>query len=162
MPRWHYPCHPSTRGVAARATRGGAWATCNVKTQKNNVRGNPHLVAYYARVAAHKYVVAPRGNGIDTHRLWEALYLGCVPVVARSSLDSIYAELPVLIVKDWKDVTATFLEDKWPEFVERLAKFQPSLHRNHWWAHIEAVRSRELARLGLDANGTRARCWAGR
>ena len=107
-------------------------------------------------------LLAPPGRGVDTHRLWEALYLGCVPVVARSSLDSIYADLPVLIVKDWKDVTATFLEDKWPEFVERLANFHPSLHRNHWWAHIEAVRSRELARLGLDANGTRARCWAGR
>ena len=79
---------------AARANGGTAgWASCLVKTQKNNIAGNPHLVAYYKKVAAHKFVVAPRGNGIDTHRLWEALYLGCVPVVGKSALDGLYAEV---------------------------------------------------------------------
>jgi hypothetical protein len=34
----------------------------------------------------YKYVICPRGNGIDTHRVWEALYLGVVPVVHHTSL----------------------------------------------------------------------------
>ena len=34
------------------------WATCEIKKTKNNVRNNPHLVAYYGRVAAHRYVAA--------------------------------------------------------------------------------------------------------
>ncbi len=31
------------------------------------------------------HVLCPRGNGVDTHRHWEALYRGAVPVVEESS-----------------------------------------------------------------------------
>jgi hypothetical protein len=57
-------------------------------------------------------VICPRGNGIDTHRVWEALYLGVVPVVQRSSLDALYGPLPVLIIESFENLTATFLEEQ--------------------------------------------------
>ena len=31
-------------------------------------------------MAAYAFVFAPVGNGLDTHRLWEALVLGCIVV----------------------------------------------------------------------------------
>lgn len=34
---------------------------------------------------ACSHVLCPRGNGVDTHRHWEALYRGAVPVVEKSS-----------------------------------------------------------------------------
>ena len=51
------------------------------------------------------FVLSPMGGGYDCHRTWEALCLGCIPIVKSSGLDPLYADLPVLIVKNWSDVT---------------------------------------------------------
>lgn len=37
---------------------------------------------YLRDLARWRYCVSPPGNGADCHRTWEALYLGCVPVVS--------------------------------------------------------------------------------
>jgi hypothetical protein len=47
-----------------------------------------------------RYVVAPRGGGEDTHRAWEALYLGAVPIVKHSPIDSVFKDLPVHFVDE--------------------------------------------------------------
>lgn len=50
----------------------------------------------------HRFVISPPGNGLDCHRTWEAIYLGCVPVVLKTTLPSELTEnLPILAVDDW-------------------------------------------------------------
>ena len=39
---------------------------------------------YSALMQQYQYVFCPRGNGVDTHRFWEALYRGAVPIVIES------------------------------------------------------------------------------
>lgn len=39
---------------------------------------------YSEIVKNHKYILCPRGNGLDTHRFWEALYRGSIPIVEKS------------------------------------------------------------------------------
>jgi hypothetical protein len=56
------------------------------------------------------FVISPHGNGLDCHRTWEALCLGCIPIVKTSPLDKLFSELPILIVKEWKDVNKKLLE----------------------------------------------------
>jgi hypothetical protein len=51
------------------------------------------------------FVASPHGGGLDCHRTWEALALGCIPIVRRSVLDPMYWGLPVLIIDDWSQVT---------------------------------------------------------
>jgi hypothetical protein len=57
------------------------------------------------------FVISPHGNGYDCHRTWEALCLGCIPIVKTSILDPMYEELPVLIVNSWSDVTLDLLQN---------------------------------------------------
>ena len=59
-------------------------------------------------LALSQFVLSPRGNGLDTHRLWEALHVGAIPIVKSSSLDPLYEGLPVLVVQDWREVTRSF------------------------------------------------------
>jgi hypothetical protein len=117
-------------------------------------------------VAAHQFVVAPRGNGWDTHRLWEALYLGCVPIVESGPLDSLYAQLgTVLIVKDWATVTEASLKAHYASLEASGALKQSSLllHRPYWRSVIEATRTRALHDLSPKSaavgNASRTRCW---
>lgn len=53
------------------------------------------------------YVLSHHGNGLDCHRSWEALVLGHVLVVQKSSLDSLYKDLPVIIIEDWQMVKSS-------------------------------------------------------
>jgi hypothetical protein len=39
---------------------------------------------YIDNIYNHKFVICPEGNGIDTHRFWESLYLGVIPVIINN------------------------------------------------------------------------------
>jgi len=56
------------------------------------------------QLLCHEFVACPEGNGIDTHRMWEALYLGCWPIVKRSRAMLEFAGLPIMFVDSWDDV----------------------------------------------------------
>jgi len=51
----------------------------------------------------YRYVAAVRGNGVDTHRLWEALYRGAVPIIKRDdwSKSLHFLDLPIIEILDW-------------------------------------------------------------
>jgi hypothetical protein len=38
------------------------------------------------------------------------LILGCVPIVKSSSIDDLFAGLPVIIINDWKEINSGFFE----------------------------------------------------
>jgi hypothetical protein len=53
----------------------------------------------------HSFVLCPRGNGVDTHRLWETLYMGSIPIVKWDIAHSDWTDLPILFVSSWDEVT---------------------------------------------------------
>jgi hypothetical protein len=58
------------------------------------------------RMAKYKYCICPEGNGLDTHRLWEAYYLRVVPILLRSTHTEILREqsgLPMILLDSWSD-----------------------------------------------------------
>lgn len=69
----------------------------------------------------YAFVVSPHGNGLDCHRTWESLVLGNIVIVKRSSLDPLYAGLPVVIVDDWREINDANLK-RW--HVEHAGAFQ--------------------------------------
>ena len=65
------------------------------------IGGGGQLEHYHRHMLRHSAVLAPRGNGLDTLRAWEALYLGRVVVTKNSTMDAVFADLPVVVLKDW-------------------------------------------------------------
>lgn len=78
----------------------------------------------------HKFVLAPFGHGLDTHRISEILLMGGIPVMRRSSISSCYDDsdntltnakgkvltrgsLPVVILDKWEDLTLQRLQSEW-------------------------------------------------
>lgn len=51
------------------------------------------------------FVPSPAGNGLDSHRTWEALYLGCVPVVLAKDFCGDLT-WPVLVIQNWDELTS--------------------------------------------------------
>lgn len=66
-------------------------------------RTNLSVRDYYTDLCRSKFVLCPEGTGIDTHRVYEALFCGATPMVLRNSLSHLYEKLPVCIVDNWTD-----------------------------------------------------------
>jgi len=63
------------------------------------------VLSFYRKLSVHAAVVAPRGNGLDTHRAWESFYLGRLVVTRSSAMDRLWDDMPVLLLDDWADLS---------------------------------------------------------
>ena len=52
----------------------------------------------------YKWIISPHGNGLDCHRTYEAIALGCIPIVKTSTLDILYKDMPIIIVDNWSQI----------------------------------------------------------
>lgn len=53
-------------------------------------------------------VLCPRGNGLDTHRLWETFYVGSVPIVRTGDFSRMLLDetgLPYLEIESWTELS---------------------------------------------------------
>jgi hypothetical protein len=66
----------------------------------------PHWI-YARRAAKYKFIACPRGNGLDTHRFWESLYRGSIPVVLESPWARVMKSygLPIVIISSWTELS---------------------------------------------------------
>ncbi len=68
---------------------------------------------YIRELASHKFCLCPRGNGIDTHRFWEAQYLDSIPIIIQQDWTAAYSNLPILVLKSWEDLLETDLNKEY-------------------------------------------------
>ena len=143
--------HPERRRV--RSVFGANWGDGEVRVseerqQKMDVR------TFLTVLGRHRFVLSPRGNGLDAHRTWEALLVrlktrvvhlactspasrlhlactspaspqvGTIPIVRSSALDELYEALPVLVVRDWTDVTPALLREFHANYTARREFYQ--------------------------------------
>lgn len=76
---------------------------------------------YIDNIYNHKFVICPRGNGIDTHRKWETLYLNTIPIEKRCINSKFYENLPICLVDSWEEITEDFLNKEYARIT------------NSWW-----------------------------
>jgi hypothetical protein len=101
------------------------------------------IMTYFKEMASCKFVLSPRGEGIDCWRTWEALLVGSIPIVRSSQLDPLYNDLPVLVIQDWHEITEEFLNQKYKEITAK--KYDLSkLYVEYWFKRIFAVRDAYL------------------
>ncbi len=98
----------------------------------------------FERMTQYAFVLSPPGGGYDCHRTWEALILGSIPIIKSSALDPIFADLPVLIVKNWTDVNATLLRTTRDKFASRTFP-REKLTLQYWMNSIREESRRLVA-----------------
>jgi len=86
----------------------------------------------------HAFVLSPHGNGLDCHRTWEALCLGCIPIVKSSGLNPLFEDLPVWIVSSWTEVTEENMQNKINEFIRRIFRYD-KLQLSYWQTLIRST-----------------------
>jgi hypothetical protein len=92
---------------------------------------------------AYAFSISPWGNGLDCHRTWEDLALGCILIVKTSSLDRLYDGLPVVIVKDWNEITEENLQ-RWFELYKDASEnslYREKITNQYWFKKIMSAKS---------------------
>jgi len=122
------------RAAIYEAFRGRSWVTVEEPQETKEGRA-----AYLAGLRGHGFSICPRGGGIDTHRIWESLYMGCIPIVQRERLVEEFArELPILVVAHWGVLTEEFLRAKYDE-IHNGSWNMDALRISYWLAKIDAA-----------------------
>lgn len=65
------------------------------------------LQALFSKILEYKMVLCPVGNGIDTHRLWEVLYCGRIPIILQIGsykIYELYKKLPIIILQNIEEL----------------------------------------------------------
>ena len=92
---------------------------------------------YCENLINYKFCLCPRGNGIDTHRLWESILLGCIPIVKRSNSCYNYKEpYPVLFVDSWYEINEELLERKADSGIDKSLFETKILTKSYWKERI--------------------------
>ena len=90
---------------------------------------------YLQEIRDSKFVICPRGNGIDTHRMWEALYLGSIPIVKKYVALHEFADLPILFIEDWSDINEAFLNQEY-ERITNIRTWNMDKLKFGYWANL--------------------------
>lgn len=99
--------NPKKRQKPYDVLRNADWATVHMGANGSGFDN------YLDNIYNHPFVVCPEGNGIDTHRLWECLYMGTIPIVTKNINNSFYDDLPILFLDDWEEMNEKFLHDSY-------------------------------------------------
>lgn len=86
------------------------------------------------------FVICPFGNGLDTHRTWEVLILGRIPIIPKSELNSIFEGLPYIEMEDneWNEITEEWLYKKYLEIVSNWDNYKwERLSLKYWCEQIK-------------------------
>ena len=73
---------------------------------------------YSNNIMNHSFMLSPWGNGIDTHRFWEALYSGTIPISKFHTTNETFTTIPKLLIKKYKSITKESLLN----YIEDLKK----------------------------------------
>jgi hypothetical protein len=108
---------------------GGDWVTA---VQVDSWGAYPISTNQYLQdLYEHKFVLCPEGVGIDTFRVWDALYMKSIPIVKKSNHMLAFSDLPILFVDDYTSLTKDLLEHAYNEMLDDVHNFD-KLKFSYW------------------------------
>ena len=85
----------------------------NVITSKNiHNLPNTDYLNYLTILSEYKFAICPEGNGIDTHRFWECLYLKVIPICLKNHITEYYSKnFPIVLLDDWNELNIEKMDE---------------------------------------------------
>lgn len=95
---------------------------------------------YYRNIRSHPFTICPQGNGYDTHRFWEALYCGSIPIIRENPVVLAFKDkLPIVIIKNWLDLTEDYLDMEYERIMSYDTYDESFLKQSAWFEKIQAL-----------------------
>lgn len=121
-------CHredTGARGNLRSMFKDKPWATCAPKLDYES---------YLSGIKDHCFVLCPSGNGIESARNWETLYMRRVPVFKHHPyLEEMFKDFPCLFVDDFSEVTEELLLENRHLLTEVMTMDLEKLSLDYWF-----------------------------
>jgi len=132
---WHFAANRGTRqNCMSRIERSAMYFEPKPVLRKESWEKNSEFL----------FTISPTGFGTDCHRTWEAIALGTIPIVDKSELSPLFANLPVIEVTDWSVVTAEFLGEQAEKYLNRRFEFGP-MFLGYWEMRLRGEKPDSLS-----------------
>lgn len=96
------------------------------------------MVETWEMQSQYQFVLSPHGAGLDCHRTWEALLLGCIPIVKAAKINDLFENLPVIVVNDWEEINQKFLADAAQDTMKKSYDLE-KLSMRYWKSKIKSI-----------------------
>lgn len=104
-----------------------------IGTKQNTMEGREKFLK---EIKSSKFVLCPRGNGIDTHRIWESLYMGSIPILIYENVHKEFLDLPILFIKNWEEINENYLNEKYEYMIQNQYNME-KLKISYWFNFIK-------------------------
>ena len=104
---------------------------------------NEPFEKYMNILSEYKFCISPPGRGIDTHRCWEALMMGTIPLLSPTPIDDILKDLPVIIIDDWKIVTEDFLNKQYETIIKNIDQYNFNVLYTDYWIDMLSSKKKD-------------------
>ncbi|CAF0914835.1 unnamed protein product [Brachionus calyciflorus] len=121
------------------------YARANLFDEFQNIKGvrimkeRVTFSEYIRHINDSKFVLCPKGNGLDTKRLYETVLLGAIPVVESSFNNPIYENSTVLVLPKLNDLTQDMLINP-QNYIKNMNFSKHIVYMNYWlkklYSHI--------------------------
>ena len=98
-------------------------------------RQKVNLNEYVKKLNTFKYILCPEGNGIDTHRVWESIYAGAIPVVKKNIFYEQIKDLPIVMVDELDEINFDQIQNQ----CKKLNAINEEKLSINWW--IDKIKS---------------------
>jgi hypothetical protein len=102
---------------------------------------------YRQQLNKYMFFASPQGNGIDTYRTWEGIYLSAIPIVLEKNFYGQFKKNPFLIVKDWKELKSYSTSDLNSIYQNKIKKLKNCKYIWHDYWHTDI---QKLFKANLD------------
>jgi hypothetical protein len=110
----------------------------NVINQTSFIDWSPwdlSLGEFFNKITEYKMIVCPVGNGVDTHRLWEVLYSGRIPITIKPGdykIYELYEKLPIIILNNLNELrNENLLNYEYEKIIKK--DWDKNLLDTNWW-----------------------------
>ena len=108
---------------------------------------------YFDALSKYRFLLAPRGNGVQSPKFLEALLVGTIPITKRYAAfeDLVDYGFPMVLVDEWDEITPEALDQWW-------ADLSPRMNAARWLATVEGMESLLFGKCGSPPKPTGCRC----
>jgi len=97
----------------------------------NDRRNEKFVYEYFDIASEHKMILCPHGAGADTHRMWESLYMGCIPITTRCSAFRDFEDYPIIFLDSWEDLLDVDIDNMYNDCLNRFQTEQ-RIYFDYW------------------------------
>ena len=107
------------------------WAVVESPDQK--------LTTYMDKLNNYKFILCPWGNGFDTHRFWESIYAGSIPITKKHITYESAEGLPVILVDKYSDINKEKLDSFLQNLASNIGNYE-KMSMKYWLSMISEIK----------------------